>query len=452
MTTAAASPLLTAPIGPALTRLSLPAILAMFIQTIMSAAEAWFLGRVGPVALAGAALVFPMLMLVGMLANGALGGAVAGATARALGAGDIAKAEAVLRQAILLSVCGAVVSAVVFLGFGRPIFAALGGHGPVLAAALDYTAVLFAGSGLIWAAGLLSSVVRGCGRMAFSAKVIGLVTAVHVPLAGLFILGAGPIPAMGMTGAALAQLCAYGAGTAWLLADLAWGNGPVKLRLGPGGGMKEILGSGIVGLISPLLSVGAILMLTALAGRLGPVALAGYGIGARLEFMMIPIIFGIGSAMIAMVGANVGAGQHARAVNIAWRGTLAASLLVGGIGAVLAIFPDLWATLFTDEPAIVEATRAYLRVVGPFYWLFGLGLASFFASFALKTVIWPVLGGVLRLAIIAAGGLWLTQGDMTLNGLFWVIAVAMACYGGFTATALWLGPWRPQATSIGATS
>ena len=150
---------------------------------------------------------------------------------------------------------------------------------------------------------------------------------------------------------------------------------------------------------------------------------------------------------------DVRAGQHARAIAIAWRGTLVASLLVGAIGAVLAIFPDLWATLFTSEPAIVEATRAYLRVVGPFYWLFGLGLASFFASFALKTVIWPVLGGVLRLAIIAGGGLWLAlQPTMTLDQLLWVIAVAMACYGGFTALALWLGPWRPQATSISATS
>lgn len=447
------SPLLTAPIGPTLAKLSLPAILAMFIQTIMSAAEAWYLGRVGPTALAGAALVFPMLMLVGMLANGALGGAVAGATARALGAGDVGKAEAVLRQALLIALGGAAVSGAVFLGFGRPIFAALGGDGAVLDAAVEYAVVLFAGSVAIWAFGLLSSVVRGSGRMAFSAQAIGLVTAVHVPAAGILILGLGPVPPLGMTGAALAQLLAYGAGTALLLADLAVGKGPVRLRLaGQRGGMAEVLSTGIAGLLSPLLSVGAILLLTGLAGRLGPVVLAGYGIGARLEFMMIPIIFGIGSAMIAMVGANVGAGQHARAVAIAWRGTLAAALLVGAIGAVLAIFPDLWATLFTADPAIVEATRAYLRVVGPFYWLFGLGLASFFASFALKTVIWPVLGGVLRLAFIAAGGLWLAQGDMTLAGLLWVIALAMASYGGFTAAALWLGPWRPQPTSIGAMS
>jgi Na+-driven multidrug efflux pump len=448
MTTARSS-LLTGPIGPTLTRLSLPAILAMFVQTLMSAGEAWYLGRVGATALAGAALVFPMLMLVGMLANGALGGAVAGAVARALGAGDVARAEAVLRLALWLSLGGAALSAVVFLGFGRPIFAALGGEGAVLDAAVAYADVLFAGSVLVWATGLLSSVARGSGRMGFQAKVIGLVTAAHILTAGVLILGLD----LGMAGAAAAQLVAYGVGTAALLADLRWGGGPVRLRLaGTAGAGTEVLSTGIAGLLSPLLSVGAILLLTGLAGQLGPVVLAGYGIGARLEFMMIPIIFGIGSAMIAMVGANVGAGQQARAIAIAWRGTLVASLLVGGIGAVLAVFPDLWATLFTSDPAIVEATRAYLRTVGPFYWLFGLGLASFFASFALKTVIWPVLGGVLRLAIIAGGGLWVAQGAMTLSDLLWVIAVAMTVYGGFTALALWLGPWRPQPISIGATT
>jgi putative MATE family efflux protein len=442
---APASPLVTGPIGRTLTRLAVPAVAAMFIQTAMSFAEAWYLGHAGPAALAGAALVFPLFMLTNMLSGGALGSAVAGAVARALGAGDRARAEAVLRQALLLALGGGVVWAVVFHGFGQAIFAALGGAGAVLDAALRYAEVLFTCSITIWLFNLLASAARGAGRMGFAAGATTLVTAVHLPLAGLLILGAGPVPAMGMTGAAVASVVAYGAGAAWLLYDLRFRPGPLRLSFGGGWsqGIAEILQSGMPALLSPFLTVAAILLLTAIVGRLGPAALAGYGIGARLEFMMIPLIFGTGSALIAMVGANVGAGRRDRAIAVAWRGCLAAGAITGAIGIVLAIWPWLWADLFTADAGIRAATRTYLTVVGPFYAFFGLGLSMFFASFGLKTVIWPVIGGLLRLVVIAAGGAWLLQADGDLASLCAVVAAAMVAYGGFAAVALRLGPWRP---------
>ena len=158
---------------------------------------------------------------------------------------------------------------------------------------------------------------------------------------------------------------------------------------------------------------------------------------------MIPIIFGIGAGLIGMVGANVGAGQRRRAISIAWKGTAAAAVIIGMIGGFCALFPDLWLGLFTDDPDTMAAGRAYLRIVGPFYSFIGVGLCLYFASQALNSLIWPVLGALLRLGIVVIGGWALGAMDMiSPQSVFVIVGIAIFAYGAFNALTLWLGPWR----------
>lgn len=433
------------PIAPVLLKLAAPGILAMFVQAAMSVTDAYFIGRLGGASLAGAALVFPILMLMTMLSAGAIGGGVAGATARALGAGDTALAEDIMRHALVVALAAAALFASLFLPFGPEIYGALGGSGAALDEALAYSGWLFAGIAGLWIFNILGSVLRGSGRMVFSALVIALVTAVQVPLAALLVSGAGPVPALGIEGAAIATAVAYGVGALALLGHFAAGDGPLRLRLtGPLRArlFAETLRTGAFGAVNPFLTVAAVLTVNAFVGRMGQSTLAGYGIGARLEFLMVPIIFGIGAALIAMVGANVGAGQHARAVRIAWTGAFAAAAITGTIGLAAALIPGWWADAFTTDPAIAAACRAYLRTVGPFYGLFGLGLALYFASHALRSIAWPVLGGIARLAVIAGGCAALALADaISPDALYAVIAAGMLSYGAFNALTLHLA-WR----------
>jgi Na+-driven multidrug efflux pump len=168
---------------------------------------------------------------------------------------------------------------------------------------------------------------------------------------------------------------------------------------------------------------------------------------------MVPVIFGIGSALITMVGANVGAGRHDRAVRVAWSGALTAGAITGTVGLAAAIMPSWWAAAFTDDPAIIESCRRYLQTVGPFYALFGLGLALYFASHGLRSIIWPVFGGILRLLVIAGGCVWLALSDaITPGGLYAVIAAGMLCFGLFNALTLHFVAWRSSPSRITAIS
>jgi Na+-driven multidrug efflux pump len=186
-----------------------------------------------------------------------------------------------------------------------------------------------------------------------------------------------------------------------------------------------------------------IVLVTGLVGPFGASALAGYGMGARLEYLQIPLVFGLGSALVTMVGTNVGAGQVARAERVAWVGAGIAALVTGSVGLLAALFPHVWLGLFSADPDVLAAGATYLRVVGPVYGFFGLGLALYFASQGAGRLLWPLLGGFVRLLIAALGGWlaghWLGWG---LPGVFAAMALALVAFGATVSLAVKLGAWR----------
>jgi len=180
-----------------------------------------------------------------------------------------------------------------------------------------------------------------------------------------------------------------------------------------------------------------------LVARYGTTALAGYGIGARLEFLQIPLVFGIGAALVPAVGMNCGAGNGARAKRVAWIGALTAAAVTGAIGLVVAIAPLLWAGMFTSDPAVPDTASDNLRIAGPRYGFFGLGLALYFASQGARKVTGPVLGGTLRLAVIVVGCLLVASQGASISWLFAVVAAAMLVYAAFTVAAVAGTRWSP---------
>ena len=437
--------MLEAPMWGVLVRLAVPGTAGALIQSTISIVEGVYLGMLGRVELAGVALVFPLYMLINMLSSGAVGGAVAGATARAVGANDRKGAEVILRLSMLIGLGGGAFMAAIVLGFGTVIFTWLGGQGAVLEVALHYSAPLFTGAFCMWLFNMLCSVLRGTGDTLRPAYGFSIVTGSHALIAAVLIFGWGPVDAYGAFGAGLALPLAFALGFLYLAFYFLRGKAAIRWRLGaiPARVALPVVRAGLLAGSQSFLTIGTALVATALIGRLGVAWLAGYGIGVRLEFLMIPVIFGIGAALIGMVGANVGAGQRARAISIAWRGTGAAAVMVGGIGLLCAAFPDLWLGMFTDDAETLVAGRAYLRIVGPVYAFFGLGLCLYFASQAMNSLIWPVLGALLRLAIIAVGGIVMTANDwISPESVFATVGLAMFTYGAFVAVTLRLGPWR----------
>jgi putative MATE family efflux protein len=438
--------LLEGPILPLLIRLASPNVLAFFIHSMVSIAEVWYVGQLGTFSLAGLALVFPLLMLMQMLSGGALGGAVSSSVARSIGAGRIDRGQQLVWHALILGFAGAgICSALYFLG-GQSLLKLLGGRGEVLVEAQAYAVVLFSGCALIWTTNILASVYRGMGDMKSPSIALVLGVFIQVPLSGALILGWGPFPRLGVPGAAVSAIFSAGVITTLLLWPLMFRNLVVKLRIAALRLQKDlfrdILRVGLLASVSPVLSVLTIVCITSLVSRFGPAALAGYGIGARLEFLLIPLIFGIGAALTAMVGVNMGAGQLNRALRIGWTGAAAAGLLAGTIGLVVAVRPEWWVGLYTEDPAVLASGSLYLRIVGGMYVFQGVGLSLYFASQGAGTVFWPVAAGVLRV-IVAVGGAMVAVLllDMGLKTLLFLTAAGMVIFGSVTALSISCGAW-----------
>ena len=210
----------------------------------------------------------------------------------------------------------------------------------------------------------------------------------------------------------------------------------------------EILRVGLPGSLNTVFTNLNVVLLTSLVGPFGTFALAGYGIGARLEYLQIPLVFGFGSALVTMVGTNIGAGRQARARRVAWVGAGLAAAVTGSIGLFGACFPHLWLGLFSTHPDVLAVGTTYLRIVGPTYGCFGLGLALYFASQGTGRLLWPLLASGVRLAIAAGGG-WLAMHWYAggISTLFAAIAVALVIYVIIIARAMQTDAWRAEITS-----
>ncbi|MEM6438237.1 MAG: MATE family efflux transporter [Pseudomonadota bacterium] len=446
--------MLQGPIGPTLARLAAPNVVATFVMSAMSVAEGYFAGRMGVSALAGLALVFPLVMLTQMLSAGAMGGAISSAVARALGAGEAARAGSLALAAWIIAASIAAGTALLMAWLGRPIFGLLGGagaagEGGAIEAAAAYASVFFPGCITLWLCHSTLSVIRGTGDMRTPSLLLLAVSLGSIPLSGALGLGWGPFPELGMAGLAAGLVIAYAVGAVAALAVVALGRTGLSLSAGLGPQRRalfwDILRVGLMASISSAMTVLTIVLMVGAVGWHGEAALAGYGLGARLEFLMIPVIFGIGAAMTAMVGANIGAGKRARALRVAWTGAFSAAAIVGVIGAAAALAPDVWLRIFLDasEVGALEAGRGYFRAVGPVYGFFALGLALYFASQGAGRMVWPTVGGVLRMAVAFGGALWLGAASAWgLEGVFAAISVGMVVYGGVIAVSTRATGWR----------
>ena len=437
--------LIEGPIAKTLIKLGAPNVLVMLAQSSVGLVETYFVGKLGTDPLAGVALVFPVVMLMQMMSAGAMGGGISSAIARALGSGRRDDANALALHATVIAIVFGLAFTIALLLGGQWLYTAMGGSGASLDAALTYSGVVFTGAILVWLFNSLANVIRGSGNMAVPAIVTCVGVIVLIPLSPCLIFGLGPLPRLGVAGGAVAVLIYYALGSVALLIYLRSQRSIVRFTVA-GVRLRWTLFADIlrVGLVAALVTVATnltIAIATGLVGAFGPAAIAGYGTASRLEYLLIPLVFGLGGPLVAMVGTNIGAGRPERALRVAWIGAAIAAGLCELIGVAAAIFPYAWLSLFDTAPAMIDAGTRYLHVVGPAYGLFGLGMALYFASQGAGRLLWPLIANIVRL-IIAAGGGWLAlRWTGGLTEVFIALSVALATFGLINAAAVASGVW-----------
>lgn len=433
------------PILSTLLRMSAPNVLAMALSVIVGIAETFYVGHLGTLPLAAFGLIFPFAMLTGTVSAGAMGGGVSSAIARAIGASDMARAHTLALHAILIGGAMGIVYSVFMVVCGPILYRWLGGEGAVLAEAVRYASVLFSGAVFVWMSNTLASVVRGTGNMSIPSAGRVVVGVMQVAWGGLLAFGIGPFPALGMIGVALGNVIAYASGSCFFAWYLASGHGRLTVRPRRfalrADLLADILRVGALASLSPVQSLMTMLVFTSLLARLGEVALAGYSIGLRLEFLVTTISFGVGVASVPMVGMAIGGGEVVRARRVAWTAALVSAVASGLVGLVVALWPWLWADIFSADARVLAIAYQYLHVAAPGFPLLCAGLTLFFSSQGAGRMLGPVVGGTVRFGIALLGGLWLAARGVPASGYFALSAAVMVGYGLTMFAAVHFSHW-----------
>jgi putative MATE family efflux protein len=431
--------LLTAPVLPLMLRQALPVIAVLLLQTLVGVAETFYVSFLGTEALAGVALVFPVVMLMTMMSAGGIGGGVSSAVARSLGAGKTKDANALVLHAMVLAIFFGLVFTAGVLAGGPALYHALGGSGRALDAALTYSRFVFIGSVPIWVVNQLAAALRGAGNVRIPAVISFVSAALLVPISPALIFGFGPVPALGIAGAgtAVTLFNSFAAVVLlWLMIkgraglNLKWA--PLETRL-----FKQILGVGLLSAVGTFQLNATVVMVTGLVGLFGADALAGFGTASRLDYVLVPPLFGLGTAVVTLVGTAIGAGNQTRARQVARTGALLAFGVTETIGILVAIIPNLWLEIFSRDPAVLATGALYLQRIGPIYGATGLGMLLYFAGQGSGRVAAPFLAGTVRLLfVIGAGWLAVVRFGAGLPTLFTIVAVGAVLSAAITAISV----------------
>ena len=440
--------------------LAIPNLFSTILASTTVIFDLWYVGQIGVSELAGVAYVFPIYMLTSMLSNGAFGGAISGATARAFGSQDIFKAECIFRSAIVIALLGSIIMMAIFFGFVKTFFSFFLIDKEIVLSALTYGSILLGGIVLVWLFNIIIAITRGSGNTLIPAISWSLVLISHIIAAsmnfeyvdGQFILLENVklfneiLIFNSLEWSAISFLIGYLIGIFFICAFYYFGKHPFTFDLKnilKFDGIIILLKSGSLASCQSIMTIGLAMFSITVIGTYGINWTAGFGIAIRLELLLIPIIFGIGGALIAIVGANVGANKYSRAVIMAWKGTFFSVFIVGIIGIGFSIYPDVWSSLFTDDLLIKETSKNYLKIVAPFYAFFALGLGLYFTCQAFNTLFWPVVGTFIRLTFVVLVTLILLYIDAASpTSLFITMSLGLIIYGTFIGLSLHFGPWK----------
>ena len=441
-------------------KLAIPNLYSTLIAAVTVIFDLWYVGQIGVSELAGVAYIFPIYMLTSMLSNGAFGGAISGAVARAFGSRNIFQAECVFRSAILIACLGSLIMMLIFFLLAESFFIYFNIDKEVAISALSYGNILLGGIFLIWLFNIIISVTRGSGNTLVPAYSWSIVLIFHIVIActnfnfengtiilvkniklfnEVFIFSA-------LQWSVISLLSGYFVGIIFVIGFYYFGKHSFSLNLRDVlkfDGIIKLFKSGSLASCQSLMTIALALFCTTVISVFGTNWTAGFGIAIRLELLLIPIIFGIGGALIAIVGANVGAKKISRAIAMTWKGTFFSVFIVGFIGLFFSIYPDLWSAFFTDNAEIKETSKLYLKVVAPFYAFFALGLGLYFTCQAFNTLLWPVIGTFIRMVFVILVTMLLFNFKVESPYLIFVtMSSGLIIYGLFISLGLRFGPWK----------
>jgi putative MATE family efflux protein len=363
------------PVGRHLVNMTVPILFGITMMMAQSIIDAWFLGQVGDRALAAFSFGFPILMVITSVAIG-LGAGTSSVVARAIGSGDHRRARRLATDSLLLSFMITAVLATIGILTINPLFKLLGAPPDMIPMIRSFMTILYSGIPFLVVGMVGTSSMRATGDTVLPGKLMMAGALLNVILDPIFIFGIGPVPAMGLDGAATAALMARGSmflGTVYFMVrrlDMISFNKPNPAELRKS--WADILHVGLPAAGTNAIIPVAMTLITAMIARYGPEAVAGFGVASRIESLVLVIFYALSSVIGPFVGQNLSAGQESRiqlSLRLCTLFCIASGLV---IALILALAGDFVPTLFSQNPAVTDVTRMFLWIAPISYGAYGV--------------------------------------------------------------------------------
>jgi len=423
--------LVEGPVAKTLVRLTTPMVIAMFAMVGFNLVDTFYVGRLGTEPLAAMGFTLPVVMAVNSISLG-IGMGTTAVVSKAIGKRDTEGVRRLAVSSLLLGITVATTMAIVGLLSIRPLFGLLGAEGVVLDHVHAYMSVWFLGLPLIVVPQNGNSSVRATGDTKTPAKIMLTALTINVLLDPLFIFGLGPVPAYGLRGAAIATVISQTCALTVALVVLRRRGIITRVQMGVRdilASWRHVLSVGLPAAITQLITPVSTGVITSIVAAYGVAAVAGFGVAGRLEMFAVMVINALGAALVPFVGQNWGAGKKprvSRAVKVAlamaagWGAFVWLLSLLGGRGI---------ASIFNDDPAVVDTVMAYMTIVFPSYALLGGLVTITNALNALHRAVYSMVLSVLRMFVLYVPLAYVGSTLFGLGGVWWAAFAANVAAG-----------------------
>ena len=437
----------TGSIGRAVVLLAIPMVLEMSMQSLFAVVDVYFVDRLGPEAVAILGLSDSLLMLVFSVAIG-LSMGTAAMVARRIGEGSPERAAVAAVQAIATGVAVSVVLGIIGVLLAPELLQLLGATPELATNGRMFAAIMLGGNVTVMLLFLINAIFRGAGDAALAMRSLWLANLINIVLDPVLIFGLGPIPAMGLEGAAIATTFGRAMGVLYQLRQLGNHRGRVvvdwrraALDIVVMGRLLRVSG---IGVLQYLVSTASFLGLIRILAPFGETALAGYTIAIRIIIFILLPAWGMGNAGATLVGQNLGAGDPDRAEQSVWFTTRCNTVFLGTVGMMLLVFADSIVGLFTNEPAAATVAATCLRTVSYSYVFWGFGLVTVQAFNGSGDTTTPTWINFFVFWIVQLPVAWTLSGPMGLgpSGVFAAIAVSQSLLAVVGVIVFRRGKWK----------
>ena len=431
----------------AITLLAIPMVFEMIMESIFAVADIFFVAKLGSEAVAAVGITESLMTIVYAVGFGLSMGTTA-IVSRRIGEKNIEGANTAAVQAILGGLAASALLAIPGIFFAEDLLRLMGASESLISDHSSYTKLMISMNAVIMFLFIINAIFRSAGNAAISMRVLFLANGINIILDPLLIFGLGPIPAMGVKGAAIATITGRGIAVLYQFYLLFGGYSKIKITLAS---LKPEfmvlinlfrLSAGGIG--QNLIATASWVVMVRLVSGFGSEAVAGYTIAIRIIIFSLLPAWGISNAAATLVGQNLGAKQPKRAETSAWITGITNMFLMGGISLVLIIIPESLISIFTTDAAVIEYGVNGLRIISYGFVFYGLGMVMTQALNGAGDTFTPTLLNFIAFWMIEIPLAYALSHytDLASNGIFMAIVLAESVLAILGMWVFWRGKWK----------